>query len=116
MIQLLENMLSILKRKLVNKLIYLIIFFLFTSFVFSKDCIKQGELVSIESILSISLGMHKNDVLKTLGNPMLVSPYNVDCICYYFYFFSSNVYEPIKRRYIVLFFNESLLSSYFFRF
>lgn len=99
-----------------HKLIFgVILFFLFFNLCFAKIDIKQGELINEDAFSNIYIGMNKEEVLKNLGTPILVAPYNCDCLCYYFYFFSNKEVISIKRRYLVLFFEESLLISYFFR-
>lgn len=122
MIQLLESMLNILKRKSASKYFYFLLKLSFSVvFVFSIinlvfACnMKQGAIFDVKLISKIDIGMSKEDVIALLGEPMFTSSHDYDCLCYYFYSYPWFMYFKISRRYLVLFFEDSNLKEYFFR-
>lgn len=95
--------------------LFIVVLFFFVDLSFAEIDIKQGELIDYSKFSKISIGMNKLDVVKILGTPILFSNNSVDYLCYYFYLFPRSIYSPIKRQYLVLFFSNSLLTSYIFR-
>ncbi|HIH2762926.1 MAG TPA: outer membrane protein assembly factor BamE domain-containing protein [Candidatus Azoamicus sp.] len=106
-----------LKKKLANKLFlsFWVVFFLFFSSSFAHVDIKQGDDINDEFLSKIVIGMSKNDVLKIFGTPVLLSNLDEDCFCYYYYNLPIDKSSDIKYNYILMFFNESLLISYYFK-
>lgn len=108
-------MLNTLKKKLVNKLFLLFLLFLYLPVVMANIDIKQGDNIDSVFLSSIYIGMHKNDVLKLFGTPVLFPNCEDDCFCYYYYNLNKHNDKKIKYNYILMFFNNSFLTSYIFR-
>ena len=110
-------MLNMLKRKLVSKLFlfYLYFLFLFYSISFANVDIKQGDEINDKFLSKIYIGMSKNDVLKNFGTPVLLPNFDDDCFCYYFYSFPVDKSNCVKYNYVLMFFDKSLLNSYYFK-
>lgn len=106
-----------LKKKLVSKLFLFCIsfLFLFCSVCFANVDIKQGDDINDEFLSKIYIGMSKNDVLKNFGTPVLLPNFEGDCFCYYFYSLPVDMSDFIKYNYILMFFDKSLLVSYYFK-
>lgn len=106
-----------LKKKLVSKLFlfFVSLLFLFCSISFANVDIKQGDDINNEFLSKIYIGISKNDVLKDFGTPVLLPNFEEDCFCYYFYSLSVDKSSCIKYSYILMFFDKSLLISYYFK-
>jgi outer membrane protein assembly factor BamE (lipoprotein component of BamABCDE complex) len=95
--------------------IFLVFYFLFVINLSFAINIRQGEVINVNQVYNIKIGMSKADIINLFGTPELVSDCDIDYLCYYFYFFPNNIYLKVKRQYLVLFFKDSFLVSYFFR-
>lgn len=82
---------------------------------FAEINVNQGEIIEDDFFSKIYIGMNKQDVLKKIGTPILYPKSDFECFCYYYYYHPSKSSLSIKTRYIVMFFNNSLLISYFYR-
>ena len=126
MILLLEDMLNMLRKKLVNKSMHLFlgkcrVVFFYILFIFSLLCnfsicnadVRQGEIFSDSLIENIDIGMTKSKLLEIFGQPRLIIPYNIDCWCYYYYYCPNDINLKIERKFLLFYFNNSFLNSYF---
>lgn len=117
-------MLNILKRKLVNSFIIrslkLILYFLIFYFVFINVCfssyIKQGDVIDFDYFSDIRIGIKKADVLKKFGVPSIFINDDFEFLGYYYYYYPSAINGRVVIKYIGMFFENSILISYFFRF
>lgn len=95
MILLLENMLSMLKKKLVNNVLkcVVIVFFLFfySNFVLSKDFYNQGLFLDYDYILKFKENMDRADVAGEFGKPNIILSSDVNCWCYCYHEKTNNI-------------------------
>lgn len=107
-----------LKKKSLNKifLFFLIsLLFFYSSIVLANIDVKQGDDINDDFLSKIYIGMSKNEVLKKFGIPILLPNCDSDCFCYYYYYFPLDKSTAIEYRYVLMFFNKSLLVSYFLK-
>ena len=86
MIQLLENMLNMLKKKLVNRLLnpflLCLLFLFYSNIALSKDFNNQGQFIDYQLLSRIKANMDRVDVAVEFGKPNIVLSYDVNCWCY----------------------------------
>jgi len=113
MTQLLENMLYILKKKLINKILIFFIFFLVFFFPFSLFAIEQGKHTPDAEIYKIYKGMTKKEVKKYLGNPIFYFNLEKECWFYFYLYIPSSCRDAILKEMIFLQFYNNILLDYF---
>ena len=69
-------------------------------------------ILNIVNIKRIELGMDKSVLMEILGEPTLIFSQNMDCWCYYYLYETSNKNKKNISRYVVLFFENSILDSF----
>lgn len=95
MIHLLENMLNILKKKLVSSFFktacVFLLLFLYSNFVLSKDFYNQGQFIDYDLLSRIKTNMDRVDVAGEFGKPNIVLSYDVNCWCYCYHERTGNI-------------------------
>lgn len=76
----------------------------FNQWVYKPD-INQGNYLSQNEVNKIHQGMTQNEVMSTLGSPMLTDPFGTQT---WFYIFRQQVgHEKVKQQTLTLKFNQS---------
>lgn len=117
MIHLLESMLNMLKKKLVNN--YLIIYVIFficiwcSSFAFAKDFVfSQGNFTRSVVLKEVKTGVTKIELAGILGKPNFLLSKELNCWCYCYYELL-NFYN-FRVNYLILYFNDDVLVNFRF--
>jgi len=79
--------------------------------IYNQD-IKQGYFISDDVVARIKIGMNKNKISELLGKPTFLPISNMDSWCYYYYYIPSNNDIQIKRRSLLLYFDNDILTSF----
>ncbi|WMY97015.1 MAG: outer membrane protein assembly factor BamE [Arsenophonus sp.] len=73
------------------------------NFVYHPD-INQGNYFNLKDILTIKLGMNKEQITYILGTPMIKEPFGVQK--WYYIFYKKNSHQKTKQKTLILTFNE----------
>lgn len=68
-----------------------------TGCVYRAD-IQQGNEITEEMVVSLSQGMHKDDVIDVMGNPLITDPFHRDRWDYYYFKKDGKTGNIIRHR------------------